>query len=130
MLVEAFNRLPEAAAALTIYGSETAFPDYAAEVRTLAAHPNIRFAGPLDHRHVGAALRQMDCLVVPSVWYENSPLVIQEAFAMGLPVIASRLGALAEKVQDGRTGYLFAPGDSADLARAVAGDHRRTAAAG
>ena len=101
------------------YGGESAFPDYAAQVKALARHPNIRFAGPLDYRQVGAALRQMDCLVVPSVWYENSPLVIQEAYAVGLPVVASRLGALVEKVQDHRTGYLFAPGDSADLARVL-----------
>ena len=118
VLVEAFNRLP-ADAALTIYGSETVFPEYAAQVRALARHPNIRFAGPLDYRQVGAALRQLDCLVVPSLWYENSPLVIQEAYAVGVPVVASRLGALIEKVQDGRTGYLFAPGDSADLARVL-----------
>jgi glycosyltransferase involved in cell wall biosynthesis len=118
VLVEAFNQMPTSAA-LTIYGGESAFPDYAAQVKALARHPNIRFAGPLDYRQVGAALRQMDCLVVPSVWYENSPLVIQEAYAAGLPVVASRLGALVEKVQDGRTGYLFAPGDSADLARVL-----------
>ena len=118
VLVEAFNHLP-ARAALTVYGSDNAFPDYAAQVRALARHPNIRFAGALDYQHVGAALQELDCLVVPSVWYENSPLVIQEAFAVGLPVITSRLGALAEKVEDGRTGYLFAPGDSTDLARVL-----------
>lgn len=118
VLVEAFNRMPPSAA-LTIYGGESAFPDYVAQVKALARHPHIRFAGPLDHRQVGAALRQMDCLVVPSLWYENSPVVIQEAYAVGLPVIASRIGALIEKVQDGRTGYLFAPGDSADLARVL-----------
>ena len=72
-----------ATAALTIYGSETAFPDYAAQVRALAAPSQHPLRGPLDHRHVGAALRQMDCLVVPSVWYENSPLVIQEALRWG-----------------------------------------------
>ncbi len=118
VLVEAFNQLP-AYAALTIYGSDQAFPEYAAELKALALHPNIRFAGALDYRSVGAALRQLDALVVPSVWYENSPLVIQEAYAAGVPVIASRLGALAEKVQEGVTGYLFEPGDSADLARVL-----------
>ncbi len=118
VLVEAFNRLSPAAA-LTIYGSDSAFPEYAAQVKAAARHPHLRFAGSLDYRHVGAALRQMDCLVAPSVWYENSPLVIQEAFAVGLPVVASRLGALTEKVQEGVTGYLFAPGDSADLARVL-----------
>ncbi len=118
VLVEAFNQLP-AYAALTIYGSDQAFPEYAAELKALALHPNIRFAGALDYRRVGVALRQVDALVVPSVWYENSPLVIQEAYAAGVPVIASRLGALAEKVQEGVTGYLFEPGDSADLARVL-----------
>lgn len=118
VLIEAFNRLPENAA-LTIYGSEKAFPDYVAQLKAAATHPNIRFAGALDYRHVGDALRQLDCLVVPSIWYENSPMVIQEAYGMRIPVVTSRLGALAEKVRDGETGRLFTPGDSADLARVL-----------
>ena len=116
VLVEAFNQLPTGAA-LTIYGSETIFPRYVAQLKAVATHPHIRFAGPLDYRHIGEALRQLDCLVVPSMWYENSPLVIQEAYGVGIPVVASRLGALAEKVRDGETGRLFAAGDSMDLAR-------------
>jgi glycosyltransferase involved in cell wall biosynthesis len=63
----------------------------------------------------------MDCLIVPSLWYENSPVTIQEAFASGVPVIASRLGALTEKVQDGRTGRLFDAGRSEALARVLLG---------
>jgi glycosyltransferase involved in cell wall biosynthesis len=120
ILVEAFNQMP-ACAALTVYGDEMRFPEYAAELKRAVSHPKIRFAGALDHRHVGAALRQMDCLVVPSLWYENSPLVIQEAYGVGIPVVASRLGALPEKVEDGRTGWLFNAGDSADLARVLRG---------
>jgi glycosyltransferase involved in cell wall biosynthesis len=118
VLVEAFDRLPESAA-LTIYGSETAFPDYVAQVKAMASHPHIRFAGQLDHRYVGKALRQLDCLVVPSIWYENSPMVIQEAYGLSIPVVASRLGALTEKVRDGETGWLFTAGDSLDLARVM-----------
>lgn len=57
----------------------------------------------------------MDCLVVPSLWYENSPLVIQEAYGVGVPVVASRLGALTEKVEDGRMGRLFEAGNVDDL---------------
>jgi glycosyltransferase involved in cell wall biosynthesis len=118
VLIEAFNRI-EGAACLTLFGSEATFPEYAAELRANASHPEIRFAGAVDPRDVGAALRTVDCLVVPSLWYENSPLVIQEAFALGVPVVASRLGALEEKVQDGITGRLFAPGNSADLQRVI-----------
>lgn len=118
VLVEAFNHLPPNAA-LTVYGSDRVFPDYAADVRDLARHPGIRFAGALDYRHVGDALRALDCLIVPSLWYENSPLVIQEAFVAGLPVVASRLGALTEKVADGVTGRLFEPGSVEDLTRVL-----------
>jgi glycosyltransferase involved in cell wall biosynthesis len=118
VLVRAFNQLP-ANVALTIFGSETAFPDYVARLKALATHPHIRFAGAVNYQQVGTALRQLDCLVVPSIWYENSPMVIQEAYGCGIPVVASRLGALAEKVRDGQTGRLFAPGDSADLARVL-----------
>jgi len=116
VLIKAFNQISEQAA-LTIYGSEKVFPEYAQELRQLAANPTIRFAGALNHRAVGKALQTIDCLVVPSVWYENSPLVIQEAFAMSVPVVASRLGALEEKVQEGVNGRLFAPGDDRELAR-------------
>jgi glycosyltransferase involved in cell wall biosynthesis len=118
VLVEAFNRL-NTNAALTIYGSEQTFPEYVAQLKALARHPYIRFAGSLDPRQVGTALRQMDCLVVPSLWYENSPLVIQEAYGVGVPVVASRLGAMTEKVGEGRTGRLFEAGNVAALAEVL-----------
>lgn len=59
-------------------------------------------------------------LVLPSLWYENFPRTLVEAFACGLPAIASRLGALAEIVRDGRTGLLFDPGQAGDLASKLA----------
>ncbi len=119
VLVQAFNRLgPEAS--LTIYGSETLFPDYVAEVKAQVEHPHVRFAGLVQPHQVGACLRQLDCLVVPSLWYENSPLVIQEAYGVGVPVLASDLGALPEKVRDGHTGRLFPPGDAEVLAQILA----------
>jgi glycosyltransferase involved in cell wall biosynthesis len=59
-------------------------------------------------------------MVLPSICYENSPRTIVEAFSCGLPVIASRLGALAEIVRDGVTGLLFSPGDPKDLAEKIA----------
>jgi glycosyltransferase involved in cell wall biosynthesis len=62
----------------------------------------------------------MDYLVVPSVWYETYSLVAQEALGAGVPVVASHLGALTERVREGETGRLFEPGDSADLARVLA----------
>lgn len=70
----------------------------------------------------GAVLEQMQaaaCLVLPSVWFECFPRTLVEAYACGLPVIASRVGALAELVEHGRTGLLFEPGSAGELAQAL-----------
>jgi glycosyltransferase involved in cell wall biosynthesis len=61
-------------------------------------------------------MRSSSYLVMPSLWYENFPRTLVEAFACGLPVIASRLGAMAELIKHGETGLLFEPGDAEDLA--------------
>lgn len=116
VLVEAFASLPRDAA-LTIYGDLDAFPDYAASLREKARlHPGIRFAGPAPYGAVGDILRGFDYLVVPSLWHETFGMVVQEAEAVGTPVIASRLGAL-QRIQDGLSGRLFDPGDVEGLAR-------------
>ena len=59
----------------------------------------------------------IDLLAVPSIWYENSPNTILEAFAHQTPVIASNLGGMAEMVNHNQNGMLFNPGDSQDLAQ-------------
>jgi glycosyltransferase involved in cell wall biosynthesis len=64
-------------------------------------------------QEMGAAI----ALVLPSIWYENFPRTLVEALGCGLPVIASRIGALAELVKDGETGLLFEPGNAEDLAQ-------------
>ena len=61
-------------------------------------------------------LVDLDVLVVPSTWYENAPGVIFEAFAAGMPVIATDLGGMSEFVKPGENGLLFALGDAQDLA--------------
>jgi len=66
-----------------------------------------------------ALMKGARCLVFPSEWYEGFPMTIAEGFACGLPVIASRLGAMAEIVEDERTGLLFEPGSAEDLAAKV-----------
>ena len=80
---------------------------------------NIVIKGQMPKDHVLSLIKSAQFLVFPSLWYEGFPLAIAEAFACGLPVIASRLGALAEIIEDGRTGLLFNPGDAEDLAQKV-----------
>lgn len=117
VLIQAFNRLPASVATLDVFGSPAAFPDYSAELKALAAdNPAIRFRGAFDHARIGEILAQLDMLIVPSVWYENSPVTIREAIAAQVPVIASRIGSLPEKVRDGIDGLLFKVGDAGDLA--------------
>jgi glycosyltransferase involved in cell wall biosynthesis len=58
-------------------------------------------------------------MIMPAIWYETFSLIGMEAFACGKPVIASRLGAMAELVEDGKTGLLFEPGNADDLASKI-----------
>lgn len=90
------------------------------EANSLTGNPKIRARGALDPTEVFAAMGRAAWLIMPSICYETFGLVALEAFACGLPVIASRLGAIAELVEDGRTGLLFAPGDARDLAQKIA----------
>jgi glycosyltransferase involved in cell wall biosynthesis len=75
--------------------------------------------GNQTREQVYALMRDARVLVVPSTWYEIGPLVVVEALACGLPVIASNLGSMAERVNHGVNGLLFRPNDAEDLARQV-----------
>jgi glycosyltransferase involved in cell wall biosynthesis len=75
--------------------------------------------GHQPREKVLALMRDARVLIFPSVCYEGSPMAIAEAFACGLPVIASNLGSMAEAVDHQRTGLLFQAGNAADLAAKV-----------
>jgi glycosyltransferase involved in cell wall biosynthesis len=111
ILVEAFNEL-ESMAQLQIYGDLDQFPDYADRLQAAARSPHISFHGRLDRAGIWQVLSEIDALLMPSIWYENAPVVIQEAFAAGTPVIASRLGAITEWVRHNENGLLVSPGDA------------------
>ncbi|MHB8734304.1 MAG: glycosyltransferase [Terriglobales bacterium] len=68
---------------------------------------------------VATVLAEADVCVVPSLWLETGPLVVLESFAAGTPVLGSRLGGIAELVQDGRNGLLFEPGNVKELAKLI-----------
>jgi glycosyltransferase involved in cell wall biosynthesis len=85
----------------------------------LESHSNVEWLGYLPRGRVIELMQGASVLIFPSEWYEGCPLTIIEAFATGLPVIASRLGNMAEMVTDGVTGRLFGPTDSADLATVI-----------
>jgi glycosyltransferase involved in cell wall biosynthesis len=80
-----------------------------------AAGRRVRFFGSYKAADLPRLMREVDWAVVPSTWWENSPVVIQEAFFHGRPVIASDIGGMAEKVRDGVDGLHFRVGSAESL---------------
>jgi glycosyltransferase involved in cell wall biosynthesis len=77
---------------------------------------NVVLHGPYDETRVDALMQSVDVILVPSVWWENSPLVIQEALRNGRPLICSDIGGMLEKVRDGVDGFHFRAGSAMALA--------------
>jgi glycosyltransferase involved in cell wall biosynthesis len=103
---------------LIIHGDLTRERAYVRSLRALAADdPRIVFAGPIIDRRLEPLFNSIDILAVPSIWYENAPLVMLEAKRAGLPVLASRLGGMAELVRDDEDGLLAEPGSPVSFAR-------------
>jgi glycosyltransferase involved in cell wall biosynthesis len=119
VLVEAMRSLPPDRCQLEIWGSLDTFPGYTAELEALARNLPVRFCGPFDNRDAASIYDRFDVLVVPSIWPENSPLVIHEAFMASIPVVASRIGGIPELVADGINGLLYEPTSPASLAAAL-----------
>lgn len=120
LLLTAFKKLRSrpGECELVIHGNVAGASSYGRKLLRIAGnHPFITFAGPYPNSEVGEVLNSVDVVVVPSVWYENRPTVMVEAFAHRTPVVASDLGGMAELVDYEVNGLLFRPGDVTDLAR-------------
>lgn len=122
VLIRAFRRAALENAELSIWGRAVPYfgsTAYGAELSRIAGEPS-PLRGEIAPEQVRAAFESIDVLVVPSLWAENSPLTIHEAFLTGTPVVASDLGGMAELVKPGENGLLFGPGDEAALAKCLA----------
>ncbi len=117
VLLNAWGRLREPIP-LRIAGDGPLSDEIAGEIRNEELK-NVELLGRLSQFEITALMHGARFLVLTSVCYENFPLTVAEAFACGLSVIASRLGAMAEIIEDGTTGVHFSPGDPEDLARSV-----------
>ena len=112
ILLDALELLPPDSVTVDLLGGGGAYhgqQHYADALTARLGHPAIRRLGPVPHSRMAAALHDVDVLVVPSLWIENAPFIIREAFAAGAPVIASNLGGMAEMVKDGVDGFCFRP---------------------
>jgi glycosyltransferase involved in cell wall biosynthesis len=91
------------------------------EIRSLleATRQNVTLIGQYAHDDLPQLMHNIDWVIVPSIWWENSPLVIQEAFAYGKPILCSNIGGMAEKVTHRVNGLHFRVGDTAHLAQTI-----------
>jgi glycosyltransferase involved in cell wall biosynthesis len=84
--------------------------------REFEGNERVVFHGYVDGREKEELFLHSDVCILPSIWYDNNPLVILEAYKYGLPVIGSKIGGIPEMIQEKKTGFLFEPGDQEALA--------------
>ena len=114
LLLDAFAMLPEGAATLEIFGGFAAYhgdDSYRRSVEPLLDRPGVHHHGSVPHDQVAQIFGEIDVLVVPSIWLENAPFVIREAFLAGTPPVVTDHGGMAEMVRHDIDGLLFAAGD-------------------
>ena len=127
MLIDAVTRIPNDVwgdAILYIYGGnlEHQPEEFQTAVKDLfrIAGRRLRFMGSYKSADLPALMREVDWTIVPSTWWENAPVVIQESFFHRRPIITSDIGGMAEKVRDGIDGLHFRAGNAESLAEAMA----------
>ncbi|MCP1104971.1 glycosyltransferase [Serratia nevei] len=118
--IEAVKRLPKNSATLKIYGNVRDFPEYYSRLLALVGDNDaIRFCGTFPNEAIDSVMDGIDALIVPSIWYENTPLVIYSAQAAKCPVIGSDLPGIAEVIVHESNGLLFEAGNVSDLVAQV-----------
>lgn len=116
VLLEALGKAAAPNLRLHVHGSRDSQPGFSEALVDGIADPRATFHGPFPPPALGKVLAGLDVLVVPSLWYENTPFAVLEALQAGVPVIASDLGGITEIVVPGRSGMLFPAGDAGALA--------------
>ncbi len=120
ILIEAFRRLPNGKARLRLYGSPNA-PAYLERLRSREHGADIDFMGTFAPERMRAILDEIDLLVIPSRWYENSPLVLLNALASHTPVVVADVAGMTEFLEPGVNGWAFERGNADDLERVLRG---------
>jgi glycosyltransferase involved in cell wall biosynthesis len=113
LLIRAFSGLDNTrGATLTIYGGSDGYEEYFKQLQALAKdNERIRFAGTVKPSELGAVFSEADYFILPSLWHENSPLILLDALQSKTPVIASDIGGVRDVVEHGVNGFLFPMGN-------------------
>lgn len=116
--IEAMKYLKNTDFVLKITGQITDSPEDQAiwkYIKENKLEDKIIFTGFKHGKELETLISRATCIVCPAIWYENMPNTVIEAYAYGKPVVASRVGSLAEIVEDGKTGLLFEMKNSKDM---------------
>jgi glycosyltransferase involved in cell wall biosynthesis len=119
LLIDAFARCGRDNLSLTIWGPPNQAPAYAERLRARARGLPVAFAGTIPRSELAAAFASIDALVIPSTWYENSPLILLQALATHTPAIVSDVPGMTEFVAHGQSGFHFERGNVDSLARVL-----------
>jgi glycosyltransferase involved in cell wall biosynthesis len=117
LLIEAFKQLPENSAKLKIYGPTDQSVSYMKTLKDMSdGVDGIEFMGTFDQANMTEVFSDIDLFVIPSRWYENSPLVLLNSLATHTPVLVSDVEGMTEFLTEGVNGYSFKRGNADDLA--------------
>jgi glycosyltransferase involved in cell wall biosynthesis len=116
ILLEANNLFKSDKIKIKIYGHYFDHSNYYFQLLQIAKRKNVEFCKSYLYQDFPKILDELDLVIVPSLWWENSPLVLLRALAHNVPVIVSRLGGLTEIIKHGKNGFVFEVGDAKSLA--------------
>ncbi|MEF9437905.1 MAG: glycosyltransferase [Candidatus Mariimomonas ferrooxydans] len=120
IMVEGFKNTRHQNIRLQVWGGSFHEVEYHERVRKIAeGDPRIKLKGIYNYNDIESILKNIDVIIVPSIWYENAPLTIMTSLAHGIPVVTSDIGGMKEAIQDGKNGMTFKVGDPADLSNKI-----------
>jgi glycosyltransferase involved in cell wall biosynthesis/SAM-dependent methyltransferase len=120
ILLEAYIRAKAPNVSLLMYGDTSADKDYFNQLKAIAKDTGtIEFPGRYSYEDLTTIINNLDVVVLPSLWWENSPLVLLRSLAQDVPVITSNLGGMTEIIKDGINGFAFEIGNPEDLAKII-----------
>lgn len=126
VILEAFAALPEKIKKqvhLDIHGANLHLQEKVFQEKIAALleklEGTVTLHGSYEPHEMPRLLKECDWMIIPSIWWENSPMVIQEAYNHGRPVISADIGGMAEKIIDGENGYHFRRGSYQSLASVI-----------
>lgn len=118
VILDAFEKIYSNNFSLKIYGAGE-YDLYNNKLSRIDKNKEIEFCGIFNEEEVGEVFSNVDVVIVPSLWYENYPLVLHEALACNVPIITSNIGGMKEKIKDGINGFTFNVGNSEELKRII-----------